>query len=339
METRHNKNFLTQIIYAMNIPSRGLSNDERQTLKQDGKPLILPEGACIFQRGEIGEQMYFIEQGQVEIQFEEGEPGRILESGESFGEIALLTGGSKRTASAYTTCETHLYVVEHATLDHLRRQHPEMLCCLFQRTCAYLVAHEDELISALKARNHELEQTLDYLRSTREELNASELRANTDALTGLYNRRCFDYQLPRFIARAKGEDEALALVLVDLDKFKPVNDTYGHAAGDTVLKSLAKILKKPVHNRDLPCRVGGDEFALLLHDIAQLPQRLRDLCRAVATTPIRVPPTSVTVTVSIGATQYRPNDTLESLMARADQSLYQSKGRGRNCVTWEGEAL
>lgn len=329
------------IMYCGPSPGGKLSESERRLLMEDAEHLALPGGTCIFQRGAPGDRMYWIEEGEVEIQFKEGETGKLLGPGESFGEIALLTGGSVRTASAYTTCPTRLRMVKQAAVEHLRATRPEVLCTLLQRTCAYLVHHEYELMSTLNQRNRELEQNLDYLRRTREELDASEMRANTDKLTELYNRRCFDHQLPRFMLRAEEEGWDLALALIDLDKFKPVNDTYGHAAGDTVLISLGRLLKSHACPGDLPCRIGGDEFALLFNETTAEAgkQRISRLREAIAAMNVRIPPISLTITVSIGASLFISGDTPDSLFCRADESLYQSKQQGRNRATWEGETL
>src|SRR5207247_2295823 len=120
--------------------------------------------------------------------------------------------------------------------------HPSAIFTLLRRTCAFLVDAERNLIANLRRRNVELEETVKKLEFTRSRLTQEEETARTDGLTGLYNRRGFDAELPNFIERARAIGSGLALIAMDLDHFKPVNDTLGHAAGDFVLRGVGKIL-------------------------------------------------------------------------------------------------
>jgi diguanylate cyclase (GGDEF)-like protein len=163
----------------------------------------------------------------------------------------------------------------------------------------------------------------------------------TDELTGLFNRRYFDQNIPRELLRCQRYERECSLLYVDMDHFKHVNDTYGHAAGDEVLKFVALMLRGAVRNIDTIYRLGGDEFAIVLpetgpRDAIGVAQRL---VYRLASTP---PPLEVmkkageSVTLSVGLASY-PKDGLNSdeLMAKADSYLYRAKSSGRNRVATE----
>lgn len=160
-------------------------------------------------------------------------------------------------------------------------------------------------------------------------------RARTDALTGLANRRAFDEQLEHLLAHADRFGHAVSLILVDVDQFKQVNDTYGHETGDAVLKWIAKSLSDGVRAVDMCARFGGEEIAILLPQTqlggaVELADRLR---KAIGAKPILALGNEVPVTVSCGVACY-PDGVLtkEALFAAADRALYEAKSAGRNRV-------
>jgi len=168
----------------------------------------------------------------------------------------------------------------------------------------------------------------------------------TDVLTGWNNRRYLQVRLKEELARARRDRASLVCLMLDVDHFKRVNDTWGHAAGDAVLRDLAGRVEGEVRASDVAARYGGEEFVVLLPstDIAagrSLAERIR---RAVAEHPFDLPgDESVTITVSIGVAGTGPapdDDDLktmgESLLARADVALYRAKSEGRNRVVVEG---
>lgn len=319
-----------------------LSEKEQKLLEQSGKSSQFETDEIIFRRGEQGDSMYFIEEGKIEILFEDGKFGKTLGPGGYFGEIALLTGGNTRSATAVTTAPSQLRVIKPEVITQLRETHPEFLCTLMQSSFSYLLNHEQELITTLNRKNHELEQTLDYLRRTKEDLNTSELQANTDELTGLYNRRCFNRQITRFMEQAQSLKTGLALLMIDLDKFKAINDTHGHNAGDLVLKFLSELIKAHSRYSDLPCRLGGDEFAILMANISEPDKGFHiaeRLCSSIAESSIRIPTACFKMSVSIGGAMYKVEDTPESMVQRADESLYLAKNNGRNRVAWMGQLM
>ncbi len=168
----------------------------------------------------------------------------------------------------------------------------------------------------------------------------AELRrlATTDALTGVANRRFFLERMDHELARFKRLGKPVALLMVDLDRFKRVNDTYGHAAGDDVLKHFARLAQQMLRKIDLIGRLGGEEFAVLLpgtdgEGALRFAERLRD---AFAQTPARSGADDIRVTLSVGVTLLRKEDERVEALARADRALYRAKDEGRNRVGHEG---
>ncbi len=157
-----------------------------------------------------------------------------------------------------------------------------------------------------------------------------------DQLTGLYNRRYMMNQLSLLMQRAAIGSKPLSIILADIDHFKKVNDTYGHEAGDHVLGEFAKRLSANVRPMDIVCRHGGEEFAVIMPETAGdvacvVAERAR---RAVAAEPFEVDgvPVSLSVTVSSGVATLTPEDSVDSLIKRADAALYRAKSAGRNRV-------
>jgi diguanylate cyclase (GGDEF)-like protein len=149
-------------------------------------------------------------------------------------------------------------------------------------------------------------------------------QADLDALTGLHNRRYFHETLAREVARAHRYARGLALVIVDIDHFKDINDRIGHLAGDAALAETAERLREVVRESDIPCRIGGDELALILPEsrLADAQLLATRLEQAVVARPVA---RAGHMRVSAGCAELQPNDDSTSLFERADQSLYAAK--------------
>jgi diguanylate cyclase (GGDEF)-like protein len=158
--------------------------------------------------------------------------------------------------------------------------------------------------------------------------------ARFDALTGLANRRHFDEHLAEAVARAHRTGAGLMLLAFDLDRFKQINDTHGHAGGDAVLVEFARRVKECVYDVDLVARLGGDEFMVLVeyapNEVAG--ERMARRILAAMQAPIVVGDAELPVSASIGVGLLRPVTTAADLMQLADRALYDAKSRGRN--TW-----
>jgi diguanylate cyclase (GGDEF)-like protein len=160
----------------------------------------------------------------------------------------------------------------------------------------------------------------------------------TDELTGLFNRRYFDQHFPRELQRCQRYERECSLLYVDLDFFKHVNDHYGHSAGDEVLKFVSNVLKGAVRTIDTVCRIGGDEFAVILpetsaRDAVGVAQRLVHRMASTAPPLDEMQKAGESVTLSVGLAAY-PKDglTVPELVAKADAHVYQAKESGRNRV-------
>lgn len=176
-----------------------------------------------------------------------------------------------------------------------------------------------------------------YNDELRQSVSQSIEMAVTDGLTGLHNRRYLDSHLPRLFDRAVGRNRPLSLMITDLDRFKAVNDTYGHDGGDEVLREFARRLKKSVRGIDLACRFGGEEFVVVMPDTdSDLAEMVAERVRAeVARAPFAIAggAKNVAVTVSVGVSTLWPeDDSVAALLKRADLALYEAKMRGRNRV-------
>lgn len=177
-----------------------------------------------------------------------------------------------------------------------------------------------------------------YAVELRESVNTTLALAVTDELTGLYNRRYFERHLGLMLDKAIEQDRDMALMLIDLDYFKGVNDTYGHDTGDAVLKEFALRLRRNIRGVDLACRFGGEEFVVLMPDTdyrqAQgVAERVRT---AVAERPFTVGRSDLGITISLGvALNEGDADTPEMVLKRADVALYRAKREGRNRVVFD----
>jgi diguanylate cyclase (GGDEF)-like protein len=162
------------------------------------------------------------------------------------------------------------------------------------------------------------------------------LRAATDPLTGLFNRLRFDEALAEAIARGERYKMPFSLVLYDVDRFKAINDTYGHQVGDRVLVCLSELVSSLTRSPDLVARWGGEEFVILTHGLdlpmaCQVAERLRMAIEQALFEQVG------TITCSFGVAEYVVGDTAHSLLARADSALYRAKSRGRNRVAFAPE--
>jgi|APLak6261674860_1056103.scaffolds.fasta_scaffold00034_21 diguanylate cyclase (GGDEF)-like protein len=177
-----------------------------------------------------------------------------------------------------------------------------------------------------------LQKQLDEINMLQKQLSE---QANRDALTGLYNRRYLDSTLERELARCQREGLPLSLMLIDLDHFKQINDTYGHQAGDEVLKQLADTLNTQARSADIVCRFGGEEFLLLLPNmpLAVARERAEQWRSGFAATTIAFGEFRIHGTLSIGLSSYPGHGTSpQALIRSADRALYRAKSEGRNRV-------
>lgn len=180
------------------------------------------------------------------------------------------------------------------------------------------------------------QQLENQLHEVAEEKSALQELAMRDSLTGLYNRRFLDSALPRELARAERDGKPLAIIMLDLDHFKKVNDQFGHAAGDKVLTALADLLKKGARESDLICRYGGEEFVAIMRNMSadQAVERVESWRKQLEEMLVVSGDFKIRVTLSAGIAVFPDHGrTSDLLVTRADEMLYKSKQEGRNRIT------
>jgi len=173
-----------------------------------------------------------------------------------------------------------------------------------------------------------LERSYKEVFSTHEQLTKL---ATTDKLTGLYNRTKLDELLQDELNRNERFHHTFGLVIMDIDHFKTINDTYGHQVGDTILIELGKLISQELRSTDKVIRWGGEEFMLIYREtdreeVLKMIEKLRQKISQ------HLFSTSVSITASFGLTHYSNDDTIDSMIKRADDALYFAKNNGRNCI-------
>ncbi|MEO0646316.1 MAG: diguanylate cyclase, partial [Cyanobacteria bacterium J06650_10] len=224
---------------------------------------------------------------------------------------------------------------------------PELPCYIEVRV-TYLQDHEKRFIGKLfvlrditkqhqnqlmiQQANKELSLKLEQIQNLQTQLKEQAIR---DGLTGLFNRRYFEETIPAERAKAERAKTPLSIVLMDIDYFKKVNDTYGHIAGDQALRVFADLVHKHIRTSDIACRYGGEEFIVAMPDmpLSEAYQRSENIRRALKETVIECDGVSFQVTVSMGLGAY-PDfaGDQQELLKRVDQALYVAKANGRDRI-------
>jgi diguanylate cyclase (GGDEF)-like protein len=207
-----------------------------------------------------------------------------------------------------------------------------LLLFLYLHQAAGRIKERERSRAALEGANHQLEiknRELQFISDTLHRISI------TDHLTGAYTRRFFFESLTKLMSAAKRHGTALSIIMIDVDNFKHINDSYGHPVGDAVLQTLAASCREELREADVFARFGGEEFIVALPDTderaaREVAERLR---LAAMTRPVDTVDVLVRVTISSGISQFRPtDDTIEEMIKRADQALYAAKNSGRNQV-------
>ena len=288
-------------------------------------------GAQLISKGEFGRSMYLIETGEVCLEFGDEQPDKVLGPGEYFGELVLFIGSHQRMASATAMSAAVVHVLDKGMFKRLLHQHPLPIAEFMSRSFSRLVASEQQLIARLRRRNEDLLQAIDQLRRTEDRLQLAERQVRSDDLTGLCNRRGL-YKYLENLCHNIPPDSQLALLLIDVDDFKRVNDLHGHLTGDRVLRAVAQALESAAGARDLPIRLGGDEFALLAEvhdrsDLLSLAERVQHTLRQYA---ISHQGQSISCSVSMGGVLCVAQSDWPQWYSDADAALYRAKAQGGN---------
>lgn len=312
-----------------------LSAEECELFAQVGRARPVTAGEKLFARGDAGTSMFVILQGAVALDFGEDLNEKHLAPREFFGELGLLIGDHARSASATVIADGVLLELEHHEFQVLVDRDAKLVSHFLRRAIMRVVSNEQGLIHRLRRRNQELQAALDSLRVTSHRLNQSEELNRTDELTTLYNRRGLAMYLEQ--GRLNGGFHGYGLLLIDCDRFKDVNDVHGHLIGDRVLQSVANILRSLAGSQDFACRLGGDEFCLLLRaQHREEMTRYADFVVSTAHALQQMQPTPPLIsTLSVGACLIDPERNWNDWYAQADKALYRAKSIGGNRVEWQ----
>ena len=321
-----------------------LTPAENALFAQVGRPRRCYAGETLFRRGDLGTTMYVIASGAIDLDFGDDLIAKRLGPLEFFGELGLLIGDHARSADAVASTDGELIELRHEEFQRLVDSDPGLVSHFLRRAIMRVVLNEQGLIRRLRRRNQDLQSALDSLRATAHQLNQTEALIRTDELTGLHNRR----GLAQHVAerRRTGSLKGLGLVLVDCDRFKQVNDEHGHLVGDRVLQSVASILRSVVGDGDIACRLGGDEFCLLVSAdsrdaVLSFAEFIVTTTRGLQQVPRHAEPGQVPLisTVSIGACLLDGERDWNDWYAQADMALYRAKRLGGNRVEWQDDAF
>jgi len=276
----------------------------------------LDPGQFLIRRGDVRNELYLVLSGSLVVQLGETTLATIP-AGQTVGELAVLDA---QAATADVVAETacRVLVLEEDTFWRVVMESHEIAVNMLR------------LFAARIRRSNE------HVNAAQEQRRTMERLSRTDPLTGLANRRWLDETMPRLIARAEHDGQPLSVLAIDVDHFKKINDSWGHATGDRVLVGLAELLKKVVRPTDACVRVGGEEMLVVLPMTALagariVAERIRLAARALALESVEgvvLPSPSV----SVGVASLETGEESAALLHRADLRLYDAKSRGRNRV-------
>ena len=285
----------------------------------DCQVICLEKDTHFISQGELNRNCYFILSGSLRVHLDslDNDAVSILQVGESVGEVSMLDG---QHASAHVVCheESELLVMEEDIFWSLVNTSHNFSRNLLLST-----------VRRLRSSNVAISENQKKQRQYK-------LIATIDELTGLYNRRWLKNMLERQMTRSLYSNTPLSLLVIDIDHFKSVNDTYGHNVGDLVLQGVARIMMNSVRPTDLVTRYGGEEFVIVLPGSELAGARIvaERVCSIIAETPMFAPGAGELprVTVSLGAAQMQEDESMDEFIGRADAALYRAKRNGRNRV-------
>lgn len=261
--------------------------------------------------------LYLLLEGQVEIYLdEEDKPLKTIQAGEVIGEISMIDRQSA-TASAISFCECKVVVIDEESIWSLVEQSHIFATNLLRLIASRFRVVNSQVVSSIKKQR------------------LSEHRAVIDDLTKLYNRGWLNENFEPLLERCKKDSKPFSCLLLDIDHFKKINDSYGHQVGDFVLQQIGETLKNLSRAMDYVIRYGGEEMAMLLlntevTDALRIAERVRQTIEQKAIEYEKGK--NLNITVSIGVAALTISETSADLIKRADEALYFAKEHGRNQV-------
>ncbi len=305
---------------AGNALLKGVPDDLLNRIAAHGKLRALAPGDILLTPDQENTQLYLLLSGRLAVHFGSPDSAEIsqLDPGVSVGEISVIDG-TPPTAYVIAKMDCQVFAIARELVIELVESANPVAHNLLRQITRWVKTNKQHFMHA-RVRIEELTND-----------------AHLDALTGLYNRRWLDRALPRLLE----VDHPQCLILLDVDRFKHFNDTYGHLGGDQALITLANVLKTTLRPYDYAARYGGDEFVILLPNDGlnggtEVAERIRS---SIASHRICHADGSVLsgITVSLGMAQHVPGMAPESLIAEADRQLYLAKAKGRNALSHDGQ--
>lgn len=298
---------------------KGETDETLAWLLANGEERRVPAGDVLLNPQQHNDTLYLIISGRVQVRLDwQGhEALAYLDAGHCVGEMSIIDR-ERPSAIVVTDTPCHLLMVKSETLwsliDRGRAIARNLLYTLSARV------RKDNLV----------------IFESKQQQKISEQNAIQDPLTGLYNRRWLEQSLPRLMQRARKDEQALCVLAVDIDHFKRYNDEYGHAAGDSVLTTLARILEANIRPSDTAIRIGGEEFLVILPETLATGARIlaERLCEAIRQQPNSFEGKQLpALTISIGLACTDEAQDATRLIEAADAALYRAKNAGRDQVS------
>lgn len=202
----------------------------------------------------------------------------------------------------------------------------------FAQTCKK--DEQEQVIQKFQGMAREIKELQNKTKNYQNTLKDQQKQLQTDFLTKVPNRAAWNERLQIEYNRFTRYRNALSLAIVDVDKFKKINDTFGHVAGDKVISIIAQILQKSLRNTDFIARYGGDEFVILFPETTQEQARqiLKKMCKKIKSIPFKFKKDDIRITISVGCTGFTEEDSMEDAFDRADRALFSAKEHGRNKI-------
>jgi diguanylate cyclase (GGDEF)-like protein len=303
-----------------------LAPEEIERVAEHLSAVELAEGQVLFYEGDQGNDLYILADGAagVSIRLPDGGTREIarFSAGDFFGEMSIFDD-APRSANIHALAKSTLYSLSRSAFTDVIAQHPEIALKLMYRM--------------LNITTQRLRGTSEFVSEMVQWGESARRRAVTDELTGVYNRRFLEDSLGTYVAEAGEKGQPLCFVMVDLDRFRDINELYGQAVGDESIKSSARVFRSLLRERDVIARYGGDEFVIILPntDPVQGTRLMNAFCAEVARIPLlkdmKGPLTTVTSSMGVAGFPLHAAD-LSGLRAAADAALYRAKEEGRNRV-------
>ncbi len=299
-----------------------LPDEELEIFQRFLKEMECAPNEAVFLQGDEGRDLFIVGEGRVAVRVRAPEGADVdvaeLGPGDFFGEMAIFED-APRSATCVMNDGGRIYRLRKSDFFSLMEQHPRTAIRVLYR-----------MVNITTGR---LTSTSSFLSELVQWGEGARRRAITDDLTGLYNRRYLDGALEQQIAEAQVKNGVFSLIMMDLDRFHGINDTYGQAFGDQLIAAVAPSVRSALGPNDVPARYGGDEFTIIVpgRTAADAMASAEAIRSAVEALEIAGPDGVVRVTSSQGVAEFpRHGRTLEKIKEAADQALYRAKESGRN---------